>query len=208
MDYSPPGSSVHRISQARILEWVAIAFSRGSSNPGTEPMSPAWQVDSLPLSHLGISKCKIEKCYSLFSYENTEIHHFFLKSGREWLGLVISIKPKTYWCQYLQFKNTGVGCHFFLQSIFLTQWWNPHVLHCRWIFFCWVRDLSGKPEIFQFYDLLRNSFLLSWLSVLFSMLLISALIIFFHFYCLICNSDTDLLLVSAFCLIWQMHLKM
>ena len=28
---SPPGSSVHRISQARILEWAAISFSRGSS---------------------------------------------------------------------------------------------------------------------------------------------------------------------------------
>ena len=30
---SPPGSSVHRVSQARILEWVAISFSRGSSLP-------------------------------------------------------------------------------------------------------------------------------------------------------------------------------
>ena len=27
MDYSPPGSSVHGILQARILEWVAISFS-------------------------------------------------------------------------------------------------------------------------------------------------------------------------------------
>ena len=33
MDCSPPGSSVHGISQARILEWVAISFSRGSSQP-------------------------------------------------------------------------------------------------------------------------------------------------------------------------------
>ena len=33
MDFSPPGSSVHEISQARILEWVAISFSRGSSQP-------------------------------------------------------------------------------------------------------------------------------------------------------------------------------
>ena len=30
-DYNPPGSSVHRILKARILEWVAISFSRGSS---------------------------------------------------------------------------------------------------------------------------------------------------------------------------------
>ena len=33
MDYSPPGSSVHGILQERVLEWVAIAFSRGSSQP-------------------------------------------------------------------------------------------------------------------------------------------------------------------------------
>ena len=32
-DCTPPGSSVHRISQARILEWVAISFSRESSQP-------------------------------------------------------------------------------------------------------------------------------------------------------------------------------
>ena len=33
VDGSPPGSSVHGILQARILEWVAISFSRGSSQP-------------------------------------------------------------------------------------------------------------------------------------------------------------------------------
>ena len=33
MDCSLPGSSVHGISQARILEWVAISSSRGSSPP-------------------------------------------------------------------------------------------------------------------------------------------------------------------------------
>ena len=32
-DYSPPDSSIHGILQARILEWVAISFSRGSSQP-------------------------------------------------------------------------------------------------------------------------------------------------------------------------------
>ena len=39
MDYSLPGSSLHGILKARVLEWVAISFSRGSSltqgsNPG------------------------------------------------------------------------------------------------------------------------------------------------------------------------------
>ena len=33
MDHSPPGSSVHGILQARILEWVSISSSRGSSQP-------------------------------------------------------------------------------------------------------------------------------------------------------------------------------
>ena len=33
MDWSPPSSSVHGILQARILEWAAISFSRGSSRP-------------------------------------------------------------------------------------------------------------------------------------------------------------------------------
>ena len=48
MDYR-----VHGILQAIILDWVAILFSRGSSQPGMEPWSPALQTDSLPLSHQG-----------------------------------------------------------------------------------------------------------------------------------------------------------
>ena len=36
VDCSPPGSSVHGILQARMLEWVAISFSRGSSWPGDQ----------------------------------------------------------------------------------------------------------------------------------------------------------------------------
>ena len=51
MDCSPPGSSVHGISQARILGWVAISISRDLPKPGTESMSLALQVDSLPLRH-------------------------------------------------------------------------------------------------------------------------------------------------------------
>ena len=43
-----PGPSVHGIFQARILEWVAVPFSRGSSHPRNWTGSPALQVDSLP----------------------------------------------------------------------------------------------------------------------------------------------------------------
>ena len=46
-DCSPPGSSVHGILQARILEWAAISYYRGSSHPGIKPQSPTLQADSL-----------------------------------------------------------------------------------------------------------------------------------------------------------------
>ena len=57
MDGNPPGSSVHGILQVRILECVAISFSRGSSQPRDWTWISSllqWQVDSLPLRHLGI----------------------------------------------------------------------------------------------------------------------------------------------------------
>ena len=52
MDGSLPGFSVHGILQARILEWIVIPFSRGSSllDPGIEPGSPELQADSVPLA--------------------------------------------------------------------------------------------------------------------------------------------------------------
>ena len=57
MDYNLTGFSVHRIFQARILEWITINYPRGSSWPGKEPMCLLhllnWQASSLPLGPLG-----------------------------------------------------------------------------------------------------------------------------------------------------------
>ena len=47
MDCSPPGSSVHGILQARVLEWVAMPSSKDLPDPGIEPGSPALRADSL-----------------------------------------------------------------------------------------------------------------------------------------------------------------
>ena len=58
---TPPGSSVHGILQARILEWLTIPFSRGTSQSGTEPWSPALQADSLPLELQGSPKITLKK---------------------------------------------------------------------------------------------------------------------------------------------------
>ena len=41
LEYNSPVSSVHGIYQARILEWVAISFSRGSSHPCIKPTYPS-----------------------------------------------------------------------------------------------------------------------------------------------------------------------
>ena len=53
MDGSPLGCSVHGISQAKY--WSGLPFPSPSNlpDPGIEPVSPAWQAGSLPLSHLG-----------------------------------------------------------------------------------------------------------------------------------------------------------
>ena len=53
MDYSLQGSSAHGILQARVLDWVAVSFSRGSSWLGIEPRSPTLQADSLPAEAQG-----------------------------------------------------------------------------------------------------------------------------------------------------------
>ena len=47
MDCSPPGSSVHEIFQARILEWVAIPSAGDLPDPGIKPGSPTLQADPL-----------------------------------------------------------------------------------------------------------------------------------------------------------------
>ena len=57
--------TVHGILQARILEWVAIPFSRDLPNPGIEPRSPTLQVDYLPAEPPGKPKNTGESSLSL-----------------------------------------------------------------------------------------------------------------------------------------------
>ena len=60
-DCSPPGSSVCGLLQARILKWVAISFSSGSS----QPSSPALQADSILSEPLGKYYVYIVEYYSV-----------------------------------------------------------------------------------------------------------------------------------------------
>ena len=67
MDCSPPGSSVHGISQARILEWIAISSPGDLPDPGIEPGSPAFQAIALTSEPPGILCISVVCCdHSIF----------------------------------------------------------------------------------------------------------------------------------------------
>ena len=53
MGCSPPGSSVHGVSQARILEWIAVPFSRVSSSPRDWTLVSWYMILSIPYSSWG-----------------------------------------------------------------------------------------------------------------------------------------------------------
>jgi len=61
VDCSPPSSSVHGIVQARILEWVAVSFSRGSS----------WPRDRTQVSHIAGRRFNLCTTREALKYENT-----------------------------------------------------------------------------------------------------------------------------------------
>ena len=67
MDCSQPGSSVHGILQARILERVAILFSRDLPDPEIKPGSPSLQADSL------LSEPPAKPKNQLWTFTKTEI---------------------------------------------------------------------------------------------------------------------------------------
>ena len=81
------GSSIRGILQARILEWVAILFSRGSCQHRDQRF-PSWQVDILPLNHQespftlqsnikASDQLKYKTKSIVFSYPQTQQNNFF-----------------------------------------------------------------------------------------------------------------------------------
>ena len=64
MDCSPPGSSIHRSFQARVLEWVAIAFSVNEVYPLEYKLSLVLQANAFLKQFLMVYKyCVLEKIY-------------------------------------------------------------------------------------------------------------------------------------------------
>ena len=119
MDCGLPGSSVHGIFQARILEWAAIPFSRDLPSPGIFPaqeMNPGLLHWRQILYHLSRHRSppKSESC----SVVSGSLRPHALCATRL---LCPWNSPGT---------NIGVGGHSLLQEI-LTQGSNPGFLHCR-----------------------------------------------------------------------------
>ena len=114
MDCSLPGSSVHGIFQARVLEWVAISFSK--------IWGYEWQNDNLAIPQKEIP------LYMQNKIENISISCSVMSEPLWPHGL----SPARLRCPWeLTGKNTGVGCHFLLQGVFPTQGSNLDLLHCR-----------------------------------------------------------------------------
>ena len=92
MDCSPSASSVHGIFQARILEQVAISFSRESSWTRDQTYLLHWQLGSLP----GESPCKPHKVINwkwIINRKNIfHTHVMFLQRWNKWLQIYSTAK--------------------------------------------------------------------------------------------------------------------
>ena len=80
---SLPGSSVHGIFQARVLEWVAISFSRRSSWP--RDRTRVSHIDTLPSEPPGKSKMQIERHKTQDG--GVEGHAFLMRTPKPWTKL-------------------------------------------------------------------------------------------------------------------------
>ena len=103
MDCRPPGSSVHGISQARILEWVAISFSRGSSWPRDRTWISHIEADTLTSEPPGKPPRWVYKCFLLFSIlRNFEKDwHFFFKCLLEFFSETICSWTSLCWKDFI-----------------------------------------------------------------------------------------------------------
>ena len=80
MDCSPPGSSIHGIFQATILEWVVISFSRRSSQPKDQTRVSCIVGDSLLSEPPG--KSQVPPGSLLLKWHQNEPHHILSGVGK------------------------------------------------------------------------------------------------------------------------------
>ena len=117
MDWSPPGSSVQRISQARILEWVAISFSRGSSLPRDR-------------THISCFGRQI-----LYRWVTREAAPFCVSIRNVGEFQLFCVLDSTWYCQVFKIWATLIGVLFFFILIIWFQFFEYHrnILNNSWI---------------------------------------------------------------------------
>ena len=137
MDCIPPGSSVQRISQARILEWVAISFSRRSSLPRDRTLIP----------------CFGRKI--LYCWVTREAPPFYISIRNVWEFQLFCVLDRTWYCQVLKIWATLIGVLFFLliiwfqffeyhRNILNNYWinyWTKFILYTRYKYFWYSGDI-------------------------------------------------------------------
>ena len=165
MDCSPPGSSVHGILQARMLQWVAISFSGGSFQPEMEPVSPALQAD---LNHCASREALLQHKPSLISLiqvasENNVIM-FVPNLSSSQAGILLNVKPSAnpdkdgcapliLWSQYrswLSFQQMET-----LSALFTLNDWTKIKL----LFEDFKAFLLGPSDCYQRQDIMGHVFL-------------------------------------------------
>ena len=106
-----PDSSVHGIFQTRILEWVAISFSRGSSPPRD------WIWVSCIAGRFFTNWATKEAPYYIYTDINTTHRYNFMAALKKWINVI-------YWNIFIYLK-----IHFFLLILHdsKTFWWAPRV---------------------------------------------------------------------------------
>ena len=111
-DCSPPGSSVHGILQARILEWVTISFSRGSSQPR----------DRTQVSCLRGRFSTIWAIREALGHLNHKTSSYFWSSQiPQWL-LSFKIWKFIVWVSFIKTVSFLPACVFSHVQLFVTPW--------------------------------------------------------------------------------------
>ena len=104
VDYSPPGSSVHEMFQARILEWVTISFSRRSSQPRDQT-----QISCAP------SMCRWIPCH----YTTWEALSPHIRNYRQFMENICYIPKELGFFSLPSFLSAGlVSCSSFFPPFF------------------------------------------------------------------------------------------
>ena len=135
IDYSPPDSSVHGISQTRILEWDAISFSRRSSRPrdrtcisclagGPFPTEPPRKPQMLLVQFSSVTQSCPTLCNPMnYSPPGSSVHEIFHAKILEWDAISFSRDYIFTLCQLGYFMRTylffiinyEISCHPCLQ---------------------------------------------------------------------------------------------